>query len=268
VSAVATTPVSATPATNAPPASAPRPRVGELRDAGSIRRESVDADRWSASGLVKVTGDANVGEGTLDGTVSVGGRLVATNVRYRGMLDLDGVLEATGSFSGSGALRAGSTMHAGTADLTVTVRSTGAVTIDRTLRVRGSISAPSLSVGAELDLDGEAHVPGDLSAGTVSARFKEDSTVGTLRAKSAVLRVKPPNLVERIYFRTVTARIARLEADTAELDGVEVTFVRAPQIVLGRNAHVTQYEGTIVKRHPTSRVGYESKSPAPYGLRR
>jgi len=268
VSAAAPPPVSATPSTTAPPPAAPRPRVGELRDAGSIRRDSVDAERWTASGLVKVTGDANVGEGTLDGTVSVGGRLAATNVRYRGMLDIDGALDAKGSFVGSGALRTGSTVHAGTADLKGTVRCAGAVTVDQTFRLRGSIAAPSLSVGGELDLEGEAHVPGDLAAGAVSARFKEDSTVGALRAKSVVLRIKPPNLVERIFFRTVTVRVARIEADTAELDGVEVAFVRAPQIVLGRNAHVTQFEGTIVKRHPTSRVGYESKSPRPYGLRR
>lgn len=255
------------PASTPPAVPPPRPRLGELHDSGPVHRESVDADRWFATGLVKVTGDVHLGEGKLDGTVSLGGRLTATAVEYRGMLDVDGAVETSGSFAGAGTLRTGATFRAGTADLRGSAQIVGAVTVDRTLTVHGSLTAPSITVG-ELDLEGEAHVPGDLSGLAVAARLKEDSEFGTVRARSVRLLAKPPSLMEKVFFRTLTVTVDRVEADTVELEAVDAKFVRAPQITLGRSAHVTQYEGTIVKRHPSSRVGYESRSRPPYGLRR
>jgi len=268
MSAAAPPPTPVSPAKNAPAAPAPpRPRVGELHDSGTIHRESVDADHWVANGLVKVTGDAHLGNGKLTGTVSIGGKLSAATVQYRGTLDVDGAIEATGSFTGSGSLRTGSTLHVASADLRGSVRISGAITVDGALVARASVAAPSATVG-ELTLEGEAHIPGDLTGTSVSARLKENSNFGTIRGRSVVLRAKPPNIVDKVFFRTVTVKVARVEADSADLAGVDVGFVRAPQITLGPYAHVTEYEGTIVKRHPSSRVGFESKSPAPYGLRR
>ena len=261
--APAPAPTPNTPATPVPS----RPRVGELHDSGTIRKEAVDAGRWFATGLVKVTGDVNVGSGKLDGTVAVGGRLSAASLRYHGTLDVTGPVDASAELDGAGSLRAGSTVHAVTADLRGTVHCIGALTIDRTARVRGALSAPAATVG-ELDLEGDAHLPGDLSALRVTAVFKDDSELGTVRARTVTLRGRPPNLVEKVFFRRVSVKVARVEADAADLESVDVRFVRAPQITLGRDAHVTEYEGTIAKRHPTSRVGFESKSPPPYGLRR
>jgi hypothetical protein len=272
MSAAAPPPVSApppktTPAAPAAPSPRPRPRVRELHDSGTIRKESVDADRWVATGLIKVTGDANLGEGKLDGTVSLGGRLSATRVQYRGVFDVDAAVEASESLSGVGSLRVGSTVHTATADLKGTVRVSGALTVDRALTVHGSLVAPSATVG-ELSLEGDARIPGDLVALRVDAYLKENSSFARVRARSVTLRAKPPNLVEKVFFRRVSVSVARIEADEVELEAVEAKFVRAPKITLGREAHVTEYEGTIVKRHPSSRVGFESKSPPPYGLRR
>ena len=272
MSAAAPPPVSVPPAKPAAPPPAapparPHPRLGELHDAGTVRKESVDVDRWFATGLVKVTGDTNVGQGNLDGTVILGGRLTATRVRYRGVLDVEGALEASENLSGVGSLRAGSTAHAGTADLKGTVRVLGALTVDRGLVLHGSLAAPSATVG-ELDLEGEAQVPGELVGLRLNAFLKEDSAFGTVRSRSVTIRGKPPNLVEKVFFRHLTVTVRRIEADVAELEGVDVTFVRAPKITLGRDAHVTEYEGTIVKQHASARVGFESKSRPPYGLRR
>ncbi|HYB79167.1 MAG TPA: hypothetical protein VEG66_05350 [Thermoplasmata archaeon] len=250
-----------------PPPTPPRPRIPELHDAGTLHRDSVDADRWVVNGLVKVTGDVHLGDGKVVGTVAIGGRLSASNVQYRGTLDVDGAVEATGSVTGTGVLRTGATFHAATADLRGGARVGGAVTVDRGGRVRGSLTCPSAVIG-ELDLDGEAQIPGELGGLTIRARLKENSSFGTVRARSVVLRAKRPNLVDKVFFRTVRVTVERVEAETAELEGVDVTFVRSPQITLGPDAHVTEYEGTVVKRHPTSRVGFESKSPRPYGLRR
>jgi len=270
VSAAAPPPTAAPPAKPAAPAAPParpRPRLGELHDSGTVRRDSVDADRWVATGLVKVTGDVNLGDGKLDGTISVGGRLSSTNVLYRGVLDVDGAVETGGALAGVGSLRIGSTVHTVTADLKGTVRLVGALRVDRAISLRGSLSTPSATVG-ELDLEGEAHIPGDLVGLRVRAFLKEDSEFGTVKARSVSLRGKPPNLVEKVFFRTLKVSVDRVEADEVELEGVDVEFVRAPKIVLGRAAHVTEYEGTIVERHPSSRVGFESKSRPPYGLRR
>jgi len=253
----------------APPPKAPpsRPRVRELHDSGTLRKESVDADRWFASGLVKVTGDANLGEGKLDGTVSIGGRLSAASARYRGVLEVDGAVEVSGALSGTGNLGVGSTLHAGTAELKGTARVGGPLTVDRMLKVDGSLAAPSAAVG-ELDLEGDARIPSNLTGLRVRTFLKEDSVFGIVRARAVSLKGKPTNLVEKVFFRRRRVRVERVEADEAELEAVEVKFVRAPKITLGRDAHVTEYEGTIVKQHPSSRVGFESKSELPYGLRR
>jgi len=269
MSAAAPPPAAAAPPKSTPPPAAPppRPRIPELHDRGTIHRDSVDAERWVVNGLVKVTGDVRLGDGQLVGTVAIGGRLSASSVQYHGTLDVDSDVETTGGLTGSGLLRAGSTLHAATADVRGTVRLARAVTVDRLAKVRGSLACPSARVG-ELDLDGEAHIPGELGGRVVTARFKQDSSLGTVRAGSVVLRTKRPNLVDKVFLRTVTVTVERVEADTTELAGVDVAFVRSPRIVLGPHAHVTEYEGTIEQRHPTSRVGFESKSPRPYGLRR
>ena len=264
--APATAPASK-PAAPPPKASPPRPRVRELHDSGTVRKESVDADRWFASGLVKVTGDANLGEGKLDGTVSIGGHLNAATARYHGGLEVDGAVEVSGALTGTGTLGVGSTLRAGTAELKGSVRVHGTLTVDRSLKVNGSLAAPSATVG-ELDLEGEARIPGDLTAFRVQTFLKENSSFGTVRARAVTLKGKPTNLVEKVFFRHRRILVERVEADEAEFEAVEVTFVRAPKITLGRDAHLTEYEGTIVKQHPSSRVGFESKSEPPYGLRR
>ncbi len=256
----------AAPATPAP-VQPPRPRPGEVRDVGTVRKESVDTDRWTARGTVKVTGEITIGQGMVDGVVSVGGKLAATGLAYHGTLDVGGAVDVRGTFSGSGDLRVGLTLHAMDADLKGTVRVLGATSVDHVLTVRGSLSTPSLAVG-ELTLHGEAQVPGEVVGHSVSARFTTDSALGPIRATSVDLRARPPNLVERVFWRRITVTVPRVEADSVTLEAVDVKFVRSPQITLGRGAHITEYEGTIVRRHPSSRVGFESKSRPPYGLRR
>ena len=261
-------PPSSSPSTPVPPTAPPtRPRVGEIRDFGTVRKESVDADRWTARGTVKVTGDVHLGTGELDGVVSLAGKLTATGLRFRGTLDIGGAAAVSGTFTGSGSLRVGAPFHAGDAELKGTARLLGATSVDRALTVRGSLVTPSLAVGS-LDLQGEAQVAGTLVATSVSARLTADSAFTTVRARSVSLRAKLPNLVEMVLGRRVTVTVQRVDADAVDLEGVDVEFVHAPQITLGRGAHVTEYEGTIVRRHPSSRVGYESKSKPPYGLSR
>lgn len=270
MAAAASTPTgsapSATPSSRAP---SPVPELarGEVRDVGAVRKDSVAIERWAAHGVVKVTGDVRVGDGSLDGTATVGGAVSAGSLRYRGTVGVSGAVDVRDRLVGSGAFRAALTLHAGEADLKGTVRTVGGVSVDRTLRVRGTLECPSLAVG-RLDLEGQAAVPGDTTAPAVTAHLLTSSAFGTIRAHTVSLRAKIPNLVEKILSRDVEVTVDRIEAEAVELEAVDVGFVRAPEISLGRNAHVTQYEGTIVRRHRTSRVGFESRSPPPYGLSR
>ncbi|HYB77790.1 MAG TPA: hypothetical protein VEE83_03810 [Thermoplasmata archaeon] len=251
-----------------PPPTLPPLAPGELHDTGTVRRDSVAVERWMARGVAKVTGDVRVTEGTLDGTLAVGGRVSAKTLRYQGTVDVTGSVDVQGRLSGSGTLRLGLTLHAQEIDLRGTVRVLGAASVDRAMRVRGVLTAPSLAVG-ELDVEGEVHIPGPTSATvSVSARLSDDSQFGFVRARSVSLRAKVPNLVEKVLGRRVTVTVDRIEADQVSLEAVDAKFVRSPRITLGRNAHVTEYEGTIVARHPSSRVGFESRSPPPYGLTR
>ena len=216
---------------------------------------------------MKVTGDVHIVEGILEGASSVGGRLEADAVRSQGSLDVEGAVDVRGTFSSSGTLHAGRTVHAGEGELRGSCRISGAVTVDRAMSVRGSLLAPSVTAGA-VTLVGEAEVPGTVTAGAATFRLTANSTFGTVQARDVTVHGKVPNLVEKVLGRRVIVRVRRVEAERADLEGVDVDFVHAPEIRLGRDAHVTEYEGTIVHRHPTSRVGFESKSPPPFGLRR
>jgi cytoskeletal protein CcmA (bactofilin family) len=254
--------------TSAPsPAPPPTPRVAYLEDTGTVRKESVDADRWHASGLVKVTGDARFGAGRLEGTVTVGGKVTADELYCSGTLEVEGAMSVARSLSGVGTFRDGASLHAGEADLGGVVRVAGAFSVDGRLTLHGSLSAPSLSFG-ELIVHGEAQLPGEVVGTSLTARLSGDSTFGTIRARSVELRGKIPNLVERVLGQKVYVVVDRIEAEEVELEGVDVKFVRAPKITIGRDAHVTEVEGTVVGRHPSNRVGYESKSRPPYGLTR
>jgi hypothetical protein len=256
----ATLPVAARPS---PPA--PRPREGEIRDLGTVRRDSVDANRWTARGTVKVTGDVNVGAAELEGSVAIAGKVAAGAFRSRGTVEVEGPVDITGALETSGGLHAAGTVHAAEADLRGEVAVLGALSVDRVLRCRGSLAAPSLSVGG-LSLQGEAQIPGDIVGNSVEARFTRNSVLWTVRARSVSLRARIPNLVEKVLGREMAVTIRRVEADAVVLEGVDVKFVRSPSITLGRDAHITEYEGTIVRQHPSARVGFESRSPRPYGL--
>jgi len=214
-----------------------------------------------------VLGDVRVGEADLDGSVSIGGALAASEVVARGSLEVARAVEVAGRFSVTGNFRAPSSVHAVDAELRGDAQVVGALTVDRVGTFRGRLGAASLAVGA-LTLEGEADVPGEVRGYSVAIRFTDTSSVGPVVAKTVDIRARLPNLVEKVLGRDRQFTVQRVEADAVALEGVDVQFVRSPAITLGRGAHVTEYEGTIVRRHPTSRVGFESRSPRPYGLSR
>jgi cytoskeletal protein CcmA (bactofilin family) len=237
-----------------------------------VRRDSVRAASWTVAGLAKVQGDVDVETGTVEGLLSVGGRLAAGRLRARGTLEAVGVAEVREELAVDGTARFASTVHAGDLDSAGSLRAIGAVTVDRALYVRGSVEAPSIAARV-FDLDGSAEVLGDVTAAvTVRGRFRADSRLGSVRANRVELHGPPtalvPTLWRLVFGGNAAVHVERIEAESVELSAVDVDLVHAPAIVLGAGAHVTTVEGTVVRRHPSARVGPESRSPPPHGLSR
>ena len=262
----------------APPSSAPpggtRPtrarRADAVRDTGVVRRETVRTENWSLTGLAKVQGNVEVGTGDSNGSLSVAGRLTADAFRARGTTEVVGPIDVRSTLTLNGTAQLGAGGHAGNLEARGTLRSGGPVRVDRALIAHGVVEAPSISAGL-FDLTGSVLVPGELLAlGVVRARFRGDSRIGTVRAQRVALDGPPtaliPTLWRSVFGGAADVRVDRVEADSVELSAVDVGFVRAREIVLGAGAHVTTVEGTIVRRHRTSRVGPESRTPAPHGL--
>jgi cytoskeletal protein CcmA (bactofilin family) len=238
-----------------------------LHDQGVIRRESVRALSWWASGTAKVTGDVDVGDVRTFGTLSVGGQVLVNALESEGTLEVEGAVRVVGRLATHGDLRVTGMVHAGEASFDGTSRIGRDVSVDRSLVVRGQFAASAVRA-REFRLEGAVDVPGAIEAVDVEVLLRGDSRLGTLRAGSVRIRRKPPNPIERVFGRSPPPRVERIEAEHVELEGVEVAFIRAPDIALGRDTQVTEVEGTIVRRHPSARIGPESRSPPPHGLSR
>jgi len=257
------------PVTPPPPAAppAPPPRQGRLDDRGVVRRDSVHAERWSVDGTAKVVGAADAGGVDVRGTAVIGAGFSSDSARVVGTLDVGAEIEVRTTLAVEGHLRTRGAVRAGDLELRGSGRVGGDVRSDRSLSVRGSVSAPNLRA-ATIDLEGSADVPGAIEADRVDGRFDRDSRLGRLSAREVRLRGHVPNVVDRALFRHVRVSVERIDAEHVELEAVTVLFVRAPEIVVGRDASVAEFDGKIVRRHPSSHLGPESKSTPPYGLRR
>jgi cytoskeletal protein CcmA (bactofilin family) len=219
-----------------------------------------------------VLGGVDVVEGRVTGLVSVAGPLVAVSFTAEGTFEVVGAVEVRDTLAIDGTSHFGTAVHAGALTSDGSLRSSADVRVDRTLTVTGLFETPSAHVGALL-LSGSAEIPGELAGGAlVRAHFRGNSQIGTVRAPKVVLRGAPaglvPTLIRYVFGGGVAVSVDRIEADTVELSSVDVKSVHAREIVLGPAAHVTTLVGQVVKKHPSARVGYESRTPPPHGLRR
>jgi cytoskeletal protein CcmA (bactofilin family) len=271
VAAASTPGTPAGPPVPAPP-SAPAPdravaREARRTDRGIVRHESVHAERWQAGGSVKVIREVDVGSARVTGSLVVGGGLSADEFRSRGTLEVQGALRVRGVFFARGSFHGAAEVRAGDLTLEGTARVDGAISVERAFTLKGTLDAPSVVAGL-LEADGMLRVPGEIRGLSVRAGLRPRSALGRVTAREVRLSGHIPNLVDKAFFREERVTVERIEADTVVLAGVDVAFVRAKEVALGRDCHVTAIEGTIVRRHASSTVGPESKSPPPYGLRR
>jgi len=238
-----------------------------LQVRGVARRDSIHALTWTAVGTIKVTGEVDVGTVRIEGSLSVAGPITSDSFVARGRLDAGGSITISGAFTTDGSFRATGPVQAQEAAFSGTTRISRDVIVAGSVTMKGQFAAAAVRAG-EFHGDGAVIVPGGIDAVSVDVRIRRDSRFGTLRAHSVRLLRSPPNPIEWVFGRSPPPRVARIEADRVELEGVDVGFVRCPEVILGRDAHVTELEGTVVRRHSSARVGPRSKSPPPYGLSR
>jgi hypothetical protein len=227
----------------------------------------VHALTWVTDGTVKVTGDVDVGDAKHAGALSVAGTVTADRFQCRGALDAGGALAISGNLTTETSFHATGPVQAKQASFSGTTRIVREVVVEGALTFKGQFAAASVRAG-QFHGDGVVEVPGTMDAVDVDVRIRRDSHLGIIRARTVRLIHTPPNPIEWVLGRSTGTPVARIEADKAELEGVDVAFLRCPEVVLGRDAHVTEIEGTVVRRHASARVGPRSKTPAPYGLSR
>ena len=208
-----------------------------------------------------------MGDGRISGALSVGGALTADRFACRGALDTGGPLTIAGSLSTETSFHGVGPVQAKQASFSGTTRIGREVVVEGSLLVKGQFAAAALRAG-DFRGDGAVEVAGTIEAVEVDVRIRRDSRFGTIKARSVRLLRSPPNPIEWVFGRSPPAPVVRIEADRLELEGVDVAFVRCPEVILGRDAHITELEGTVVRRHSSARVGPRSKSPAPHGLSR
>lgn len=256
-----------------PPSTAAIPSPDPVvRDTGAIRHDTVRAMRWTVAGTCKVTGDATAAEAMVSGLLSVGGRLTVTRMTVHGTLEVLGGTDVRERAEVDGTFHPRGSVHLASARVAGILRTESDVRVDQELAVDGALEAASLHV-AVLDLTGTATVPGEIVAtGRIRASFRGDSSLGPIQAREVTLKGPPPGLVpslmRKVFGGNAHVQIDRVEADRVELEAVNVSLVRSKEIVLGPGSQVTEIEGTIVRQHPTARVGPESRSRPPHGLSR
>lgn len=258
------TPSASVPAAAPPTVGTP---TGTVSDRGTVRRDTVTAARWTVSGTAKIANDVRAAAIGLRGLVTIGGTLSASNVRGRGTLEVQGPVEVVGPLTLSGMLRGAASVHSADLEVTGSVRCSGPLKVDRLGSVNGILEAPSVTAGI-LRIKGSAQLPGRVEVGALDAELRETSAFGSITGRAIQIRGKVPNVVDKVLFHERIVTIDRIEAESVSLEGVEAGFVRSPRILLGRGCHVTEIEGTIIRQHPSSYVGPESRTPPPYGLRR
>jgi cytoskeletal protein CcmA (bactofilin family) len=248
----------------APP---PRPRGGPVLERGTVVHDEVRSVLWRLHGIAKVVHDVDVGEGELHGRVIVGGPFLADELRLNGSLDVRGPVAVARRLRADGSIEAHAGLRAAGATVAGKLRVDGELELTAPARLRGSVRAALVRAGP-LELRGEVQVPGVVRAERCVAELAPGSSIGEIRGTEVGLRGATPNVVRRVLGPVPPVTVGRVEAASVTIADVRVGLVKGREIVLGPRAHVTAVEGTIVRQHPTSRLGPESWTPPPHGLHR
>jgi cytoskeletal protein CcmA (bactofilin family) len=277
MAAAATPPPAPAPVRKAVPASPPTspappaaPLSGSLRLTGAHRVPNVRVLEWVAKGFTKVVGDIEVDTGNVNGSLTVGGKVVARRLDLSGMSRVDGELRVSEELRARGTLRTGVDVSARTADLGGTVEIGGSLSVDEQLRWSGSLEVGHDVRAGTVLFQGRLAIQGQLVAKSISGEVDSLSRVGEIEADWIEIRTRNPRF--QLFLLPPAPwhelEVQRIEAAEVHLSGVRVHRLKADRVFLGPDTHVEYVEGTIIQRHKDAHVGPESESPPPPGLSR
>jgi len=238
------------------------PRSGEIRDTGAVRRDSVRAQRWTASGAVKVLGDVDVDDANLSGLASVRGNLTGGSVAASGTFDLGGSVRLTGTLRAAGTITIAQGVQVAELDLSGSVSVHGPVRATGRVQWKGSLETTEGIAADRVEFEGRGAIAGAVVARSLDGRLRGDSKIGSIVA-DRVRFTRPARLFGGGHLEVLT-----IEAQEVELEAVHAQYVKAGKVVLGPGCQIARVDGTISRQHPSSHVGPVSQTPPPYGLMR
>jgi cytoskeletal protein CcmA (bactofilin family) len=258
--ASASVPTGVLPVPVPPPVAVPE-RTGTIADRGVARRADVRAARWTVDGTAKVTGVVEVDTIELDGSTSVGGRLTAVELKSNGLLDIQSDASVRQRLAIEGTARVGGTLHAGDIDFQGTLRVGGTVDVDRSVLWKGSVEVGGSLKASRFAGEGRIEVLGTIAVKDIDLALESPSKAGAIVAESVRIRRKG-----RLLGPAQSFDVERIDADLVELEGVHVEYLRASRIVAGEGCRIARYDGTVVRKHASARLGPSSVSARPQGL--
>jgi cytoskeletal protein CcmA (bactofilin family) len=208
-----------------------------------------------------VTGDIDVDTALVDGTASIGGKVVATELRVDGTLEVSGDSSVRHVVKLDGSSRLGGTLHAGDLDVRGAVRIAGAVDVDRSITWRGILEVGGPVRASRVAGEGRIEVADALNAKEVDLVLDAPSRIRTITAETVRVRVK-----RRPFQDPPALELERIEADLVDLEGVHLEYLRAGRINVGSGCRIARFDGQVVRRHGNARLGPSSISPRPHGL--
>jgi cytoskeletal protein CcmA (bactofilin family) len=237
------------------------PRSGTVADRGVVRRADVRAAHWTVDGTAKVTGVVDADTIELDGSTSIGGRLTSVELRAEGMLDVQGDAVVKHRLAVAGTTRVGGTLHAGDVDVRGTLHVGGTVDVDRSVLWRGCVEVGAALTASRFAGEGRVTVGGTVTVKDVDLAIDGPSSVAAIVAESVRVRRKP-----KLLGPTPSFEVERIDANLVELEGVHVEYLRASRIVAGEGCRIARFDGTVVRKHASARLGPSSVSAPPHGL--
>jgi cytoskeletal protein CcmA (bactofilin family) len=245
-----------------PPTTAAVPaRTGTVADRGVVRRAEVRAAKWTVDGTAKVTGVVEVDTIELDGSTSIGGRLTAVELKTAGLLDVQVDAAVRQRLAIQGTARVGGALHAGDIDFHGNLRVGGTVDVDRSVLWKGSVEVGGSLRASRFAGEGRIDVGGTVAVKDVDLALESPSRAGAIVAESVRIRRKGGLMAPAQSFD-----VERIDADLVELEGVHVEYLRASRIVAGEGCRIARFDGTVVRKHASARLGPSSVSARPHGL--
>ncbi|MCI4366601.1 MAG: hypothetical protein L3K08_02495 [Thermoplasmata archaeon] len=216
------------------------------------------------NGRAKVTGPVELDAITVRGDLAIAGSAKVDRWDTDGHVSVEGAASGGGAWRCAGEHRFGAALTVESLDARGRLDVAGALTTTGAISVVGSIDVVGDVKGASVTWSGAAAISGEVRAGSIAITTIGPSKVGALRANSIRIAHKGG----RFAANPAALEVLEIEGKEVHLAGVIAQHVKADRISVGPGCRLSQVDGTVVSRDPSSHIGPQSKTPRPYGLSR